>query len=125
MIRAIAALTRQIQECFHTHLVGVCRWEDVSFAPRKKVERTPPSAWPRNRRGGLIRPEFTEGKYHISLHLQFGVWDLEVDGPSEKPPLGWVRLTGHGVVEGPLDPATWKRIADHIKSTNKEFEHVA
>jgi hypothetical protein len=81
--------------------------------------------WERNRRGGLIRPEFTDGKYHVSLHLQFGVWDLEVDGPSEKPPLGWVRLTGHGVVEGPLDPATWKRIADHIKSTNKEFEHVA
>jgi|SRR6185295_1416455 len=125
MIRALAALTRQVQECFHLHLVGVVSWDKVKYKPPRKVVRDPPSAWPRNRRGGLIRPEFTDGKYHMTLHLEFGVWDLEVDGPSEKPPLGWVKLTGHGTVEGPLDPATWKRIADHIKSANEEFEHVA
>lgn len=125
MIRAIAALRRQIQECFHTHLVGLYRFEDVQIEPRRKMDRPPPSEWKRNRRGGLIRPDIEPGKHHVSLRLQFGVWDLEVDGPSEHPPLGWVRLTGHGEVEGPLDPATWKRIADHIKSVHKEFEHVA
>lgn len=124
MIRALAALTRQIQECFHAHLVGVVRWEEVQFGPRKRVEKTPPSDWKRNKRGGLIRPEFQDGKYHVALHLQFGVWDLEVEGPSEHPPLGWVRLTGHGTVEGPLDPATWKNIAEHIKK-HMELDHVA
>lgn len=124
MIRPLAALTRQIQECFHTYLVGVVRWEDVEFNPRKKVERTEPKTWPRNRRGGLVRPEFQDGKYHVALRMQFGVWDLEVEGPSEHPPLGWVRLTGHGTVEGPLDPATWKNIAEHIKK-HMEIDHVA
>ena len=124
MIRAIAALTRQAQDFFHSHLLGLYRWDDVEFMPLEKNVRIPPEMWERTSRGRRIRPERQEGRHHVERKLRFGIWDLTISGPSEHPPLGWLILSGHETIEGPLDAATWKRFADHIKEHHEEIENV-
>lgn len=130
MIRPIAALTRQVQQLFHDHLVGLYRWDDAKFAVRERNVNIPPEQWERNRRGRRIRPERLEGRYHAVLQVQFGVWDLSVEGPNERPPLGRIKLSdGHEATEGPLDPATWaligKRITSHHMERDNGTEHRA
>lgn len=123
MIRALAALYRQTQQFFHDHLVGLYRWDDVEFAAREKNVNPAPDTWPRNRRGQRIRPEPVEGKFAAVVRLQFGPWDMMVEGPSEHPPLGWVTLKGFETIEGPLDATTWAMMADHIKQNHMEREN--
>lgn len=125
MIRPLAALTRQVQDFFHTHLVGIYRWDEVAFGAREKNINPPPETWERNSRGRRIRPEPKEGKYHAAIRLQFGVWDLTIEGPNEHPPLGWLSLQGFEKLEGPLDAATWKRFGEHIKAIHEEHQNVA
>jgi hypothetical protein len=121
MIRALAALTRQAQEFFHTYLVGIIAWDEVEFAPRERNENPPPAMWARNRRGRRIRPDRLEGKHRAMLRMEFGLWRMTVEAPSEHPPLGWLTLEGAETLEGPLDAATWKRFGDHIKEKHKEL----
>lgn len=122
MIRPLAALTRQAQEFFHTELVGIFRWDDVEFAPPEKQEKPEPEI---NTRGRRVRPERPEGKFHATVRMEFGIWRLMIDGPTERPPLGWLTLEGHETIEGPLDAATWRRFAVHIKENHEEIADVA
>lgn len=115
MIRPIAALQRQVQEMFHEHLAGIMRWEDIVFRPLERIAASTPDTWDRNGRGQRIRPERPEGKFKHRITMEFGIWELEVEGPNERPPLGWIRLTGYDTIEGPLDPETWKAVARAIK----------
>lgn len=112
MIRANAALTRQAQDFFHQHLVGIYRWEEATFSPPERNEKPEIFLTPRGRRR---RPERPEGKYHAIVRMEFGIWRLTIEGPNEHPPLGWIELDGHGTIEGPLDSATWERMAALIK----------
>lgn len=123
MIRPLAALTRLVQQFFHSHLVGVYDWDEVEFAPREKTVVAPVAEWPRNGRGKRIRPEQLEGKFAAVLQLRFGPWDLTVEGSSEHPPLGWLTLKGFETIEGPLDTATWDKFAEHIKQNHMEREN--
>lgn len=123
MIRPLAALTRLVQQFFHDHLVGVYDWEQVEFAAREKNVTPPVADWPCNGRGRRIRPEPLEGKHQAVLRLRFGPWDLTVEGSNEHPPLGWLTLEGFETIEGPLDAATWDKIAEHIKQNHMESEN--
>lgn len=117
MIHARAALTRQAQEFFHTNLVGIFSWDDVEFAPAEKTDKLAPII---NARGRRVRPERLErdeGKFHATVQMEFGIWRLTIKGPNEHPPIGWLKLEGYDIVEGPLDAATWKRFAEHIKGS--------
>jgi hypothetical protein len=124
MIRALAALTRQAQEFFHSHLVGLYRWEDVEFMPLEKNVRVPPEQWVRTSRGKRIRPAPMEGRHKAERQMRFGIWDLTIAGPSDEHPIGWLVLSGHETIEGPLDMVTWKRFGDHIKQHHEEIENV-
>lgn len=124
MIRGLAALTRQVQDMF-LHLVGVYSWEDVEFSPPEEVRKPLPETWPRNTRGRRRRPDMPEGKYEQQIRMQFGVWDLEVEGPVKHPPLGWIRLGGAATFEGPLDSETWKAVIRLIKQHHEEVKNVA
>lgn len=121
MIRANAALTRQAQDFFHQYLVGIHRWDEATFAPAERNEKPEPILTPRGRRR---RPDRPEGKYHAIVRMEFGIWRLTIFGPNERPPLGWLELDGHGMVDGPLDSETWKRMADLIKKNHEEFQNV-
>lgn len=124
MIRALSALTRQVQVLFQQHLVGIYSWEQIEFAPRETVRKPPPSEWPVNDRGRRRRPDMPEGKFEQQLRMKFGLWDLEVEGPIKHPPLGWIRLAGADNVEGPLDSETWKAVALKIKQYHEEVLNV-
>jgi hypothetical protein len=124
LIRALSALTRQVEEFFHQHLIGLYRWDEVEFMPVEKTERIPPDQWERTSRGKRIRPEPPEGRYHAERSLRFGMWDLTISGPSERPPLGWLVLKGHETVEGPIDASTWGRFAEYIKKHHEENENA-
>lgn len=124
MIRPLAALTRQVQQFFLEHLVGVYRWDDVKFAERKRNINTLPENWKVTKRGKRIRPDRLEGRYHAVLEMQFGDWDLVVEGPNEHPPLGWVMLTnGDDIIEGTLDSQIWPVLAQKIKQDHTEKQH--
>lgn len=122
MIRPLAALTRQAQDFFHTYLVGIYAWDEVSFAPPEKQEK--PAAIV-NGRGRRQRPERPEGKFHAIVQMEFGIWRLTIEGPTEHPPLGWLTLEAGEVIDGPLDAATWKQFAQHIKEKHQEMKNVA
>lgn len=122
MIRARAALTRQAQDFFHAHLVGLYRWDDVTFKPAEKVEKPEPVITARGRRR---RPERPEGKFLDLVEMEFGIWRLTIAGPNEHPPIGWILLEAGEEIEGPLDPATWQRLGAHIKQKHEELKYVA
>lgn len=121
MIHARAALTRQAQEFFHTYLVGLYVWDDVSFSPPEKHDKPVPLV---NARGRRVRPERPEGKFHAVVQMEFGIWRLTIEGPNEHPPLGWLALEAGEVIEGPLDAATWKQFAAHIKERELQCSQI-
>lgn len=111
MIRARNALSRQVQEFFHNHLLGIYRWDEVNHSPAQKVERTPGQA-------------LEAGKTHDKIEMRFGPFDLTVLGPFEDPghPCGLILIeNGQLALEGPLDPATWDRVSGFIKTHNEEY----
>lgn len=123
MIRPLAALTRQVQEFFHTELVGIFKWDEVVHSlPEKHVP--PDTNYVLNERGRRRRRERPEGRFHAKLEMEFGLWRLTVEGPTEHPPLGLLTLDGPETIDGPLDPATWKRFAALIKKHQEEFSNV-
>lgn len=66
------------------------------------------------------------GKYCEIVHVRFGVFDLEIASPEQTPPLGRVTLKSpDGIVEGPPDPETWKKIAAQIARNHEVKSNVA
>lgn len=114
MIHARTALFRQAQDFFHSHLVGLYRWDDVDHSRPQKVEKIPGKA-------------LEAGKTHDKIEMRFGPFSLTVSGPFEDPkyPCGLILVqTGAQSLEGPLDSATWDRAAGFIKEHNsEELEH--
>lgn len=110
MIRTRNALSRQVQDFFHSHLLGLYRWDDVDHAPAQKVDRIPGKS-------------LEAGKTHDKIEMRFGPFDLTVFGPFEddRHPCGLIKVqTGAESLEGPLDPATWVKVSDFIKTHNHE-----
>lgn len=122
MIRAQLALTRQAQDMFRAHLVGVIGWEEVAFSPRNKRQVVPMASLSRLERR-RIREDRPEGKFEQEVCLRFGVWEIRIQSPTDHPPLGCVTLTGDTTIKGPLDPATWDKIGQHIKQKNEELKN--
>lgn len=104
------------------HLVGLYSWEEVEFKAREKTQK-PEATF--NSRGRRRRAERPEGKYLAKVEMEFGIWRLTVEGPGDDHPTGWLTLESGDVVEGPLDPSTWTRFADHIKQRIREIKNVA
>jgi hypothetical protein len=121
MIRPRLALTRQAQEMFRSHLVGIYQWDEVKFVPREKRDIPPMSSMTRQERAAL-RADRPEGKYLQEVSFEFGIWAIHIQSPAEHPPLGWVTLDGVDKVEGPLDPAIWDKIGLHIKQKSMELK---
>jgi hypothetical protein len=121
MIRARAALLRQAQDFFQSYLLGLYRWDETRIAAPEKNEVPEPAI---NARGRKRRPERPEGKFHATVEIEFGIWRLKIEGPNEHPPLGWLKLDGHGELEGPLDAAVWRLFGEHIRK-QEEIEDVA
>lgn len=113
MIRTRSPLYRQVQNFFHSHLLGIYRWDDVEHAPAQKVEKKPGTPW-------------EGGKIHDKIEMRFGPFDLTVLGPFEDPahPCGRIEIqTGRDAIDGPLDPGTWDRVAGFIKDHKTEEDH--
>ena len=114
MIHPRMALTRVTQEFFHTHLIGIYKWDQVEHAPPDRITKSDIDLALRE---GRERPD---GKFREMLRMQFGDYDLMVESSNEAPPLGRIVLTGRDdTVEGPIDPSTWARIAAHIKQSKR------
>lgn len=113
MIRARNALSRQVQEFFHSHLLDHYRWDDVEYLPPQKVEKLPGKS-------------LEAGKTHDKIEMRFGPFDLTVLGPFEDDahPCGFIRIEAPSAnLEGPLDSATWDRVSIFIKEHNHEEDH--
>ena len=103
------ALTRQLQQMFHDHLVGVASWEELSIDPPIENARIPGEP----REAGRYKDQ-------ISGHIRGLV--IEFIGPAEDPryPCGLASIKGPGFsVRGPLDVRTFEKIADEIKEYKK------
>lgn len=122
MIRANLALTRQAQDMFRAHLVGVIGWDEVEFAPREKRIQPPTAGLSRQERRRL-REDKPEGKFEQEVCLRFGVWEIRIESPADHPPLGCVTMTGDTTIKGPLDPSTWDEIGRHIKQKTEELKN--
>lgn len=120
MISARNALFRQTQEFFHSHLLGIYRWDDVEHSRPQTIDR--PEGVKERREQSWYR-----GKTHDKVEMRFGPFSLTVTGPfeDEKYPCGLISVqTGRLSLEGPLDSATWDRAASFIKEhRSEEVEH--
>ncbi len=102
-----AILTRQIIDFFNTHLRGTFTWDDVTLRPAEKAEK-------------II------GRRQIDKEIatvDFAGYSIMISSPDEKPPLGEVMLFSleHGILaQGPIDTATWGRVAEAIKAHEKK-----
>lgn len=116
MIRERNALYRQVQEFFHSHLLGVYRWDDVEHARPHKIDRP---------EGAKERAEqsWYRGQTHDKIEMRFGRFELTVIGPFEDDnhPNGLITVQhGQESLKGPLDPLTWDHVAEFIKTHNRE-----
>jgi hypothetical protein len=108
MINERKALFRQAQAMFHEHLLGVYRWDDALIVKPREAPRIP----------GRDREA---GKFKDQLTMILGPFDIEIEGPDERPPLGNVRVNfGNAFLDGPLDATTWAKVADFIKKHKSE-----
>lgn len=119
MIRPHDALLRHAQEFFAGYLVGLYRWDAVKIAEPERRDVIPPNVGFRARRK-LMEEREGAGKYLEQVRILFKPWELIVYSSMERPPLGEVLLRdidAQTLIAGPLDPATWAKIGDLIKST--------
>lgn len=119
MIRTRNALSRQVQEFFHSHLVGLYRWDNVEHARPAPVDR------PDDHRE-RAEQEWFRGKTHDKLEMRFGPFDLTVLGPfeDEAHPCGLIVIqAGRESLKGPLDPSTWDKVSGFIKEHHTEECH--
>ena len=119
MIRSHEALLRHAQDFFASDLVGLYRWDHVKIAEPELNAPIPSNADYRDRRKQMEQRE-GRGKYIEQVRILFKPWELLIYSSMEKPPLGEVMLrdfdTTETVVSGPLDSATWTKIAQRIRS---------
>lgn len=119
MIRTRNALSRQVQDFFHSHLLGIYRWDDVEHSRPQDVDR------PEDHKERAARGWF-RGQTHDRVEMRFGPFSLSVTGPfeDEKYPCGQIVIrSGPLSLEGPLDPTTWDRVSGFIKEHNTEERH--
>lgn len=123
MIRTQMALLRHAQDFFASDLVGLYRWDRVQIDPPEKRPVLAPNLVAAERRKQMEARE-GGGKYVEQERLRFGPWEILLYSAQERGPLGEVTLRQTGGVEvrdlvtGPLDPATWKKIGEHIRRQN-------
>lgn len=116
MIRARNALSRQVQNFFHSHLLGLYRWDDVEHAKPQGIDR-PEKAKDR------AEQSWFRGQTHDRVEMWFGPFNLTVLGPfeDEQYPCGRIVIrSATESMEGPLDPGTWDRVAAFVKEHNHE-----
>lgn len=119
MIRSHAALLRHAQDFFAADLVGLYRWDRVTIAEPERMAPIPPNADIKVRRQ-MMEDREGRGKYHEYVRLLFKPWEILIYSSMERPPLGEVLLRDYDrsetMVDGPLDPATWLKIGNWIRS---------
>ena len=104
MISARHAMLRQAQEYFHSLLLGVVKWDDV------EVDKAIPIP--------SVRGQRDQGMVRVLVVARFNGFKMELASPFDDVgwPMGRVSVTrGPWSIEGPLDAATWHRIAEFIK----------
>lgn len=104
MISERHALLRQAQQCFHDHLLGSIKWDDVI------VDKPIPIP--------AVKGQRDQGKFKDLVVAHFNGFRLELMGPFEDDgwPLGRVRISrGSNLFQGPLDAMSWALVADFIK----------
>jgi hypothetical protein len=110
------------QEFFRTDLVGIYSWDrDVRIDPPERRPSIPESLNYRDRRTAMAERE-GKGKWLEQERLRFGPWEILIYSAQEKGPLGEVTLrdtAARELVTGPLDPATWAKIGELIRSTHQ------
>lgn len=119
MIRTRNALSRQVQEFFHSHLVGLYRWDDVEHGRASPIDR------PESHRERAEQQWF-RGQTHDRIEMWFGPFNLTVLGPFEDAahPCGLIVIqTAQDSLKGPLDPSTWDKVSGFIKEHNAEEYH--
>lgn len=122
MIRTQMALLRHAQDFFNSDLIGLYRWDQVRIAPPELRSVLAPNLPPVERRKQMEARE-GGGKYVEQERLRFGPWEILLYSAQERGPLGEVTLrdfdTSRELVTGPLDPATWKKIGEHIRISHQ------
>lgn len=112
MIHARRALLAHVRAFVEQELCGIVRFDELEHIAPMDAEAPP---------GRRTNPY---GRHCEVVEVRFGNYDLAVKSPSEAPPLGSVELRYLGGIEdGPLDPATWKRLGAFIRS-RREGEYV-
>ncbi len=122
MIRSNAALLRHAREFFLSQLLGLYSWDkDVRLSEPELRPAIAPNLPVRERRQELEARQGL-GKYFEQERVRFGPWEILLYSSAERPPVGEVLLrddAGAQVVAGPLDPATWDKIGEHIRSMHQ------
>jgi hypothetical protein len=110
VIRARVQLMRMLQGMFETHLRGLYRWGEVAFHVAEAADK------PEGKRKQAY------GKFKEIVAIRFGDYDLTVESPNERPPLGHIVLTGpSGTIEiDSLDASALDQIGRRIRSQTEE-----
>lgn len=113
MLNTRSALIRQLQAFFETHLRGAWRWYTAGaldeLAPAGSIRLRAPD-----------RHDKIPGRRQMDKNIvavDFGDYAIQVSAPDEAPPLGKIVCFHQlrGSIEGPLDAATWDKMAAFIK----------
>jgi hypothetical protein len=118
-IRERTALTRQVQQFFHMHLLGLYRWDQAHHHDAIPVVKTVDFTKKRAERESAR----DQRKFHDIVSLTLDGFELIVKGPyeDEKHPCGLIRVSlGAQSIEGPLDETTWRAAGEFIKQRKEE-----
>lgn len=134
MIRSRDALLRHAQEFFLQEMVGLYVWDQVQVAAPVAVDPIPPNV-SRIERRRMSEDREGRGRYVEQARLVFPLpaqtaqWEILIWSSMERPPLGEVMLRDYEraepVVSGALDPATWVKIGNWIKSAHSHQRKIA
>lgn len=117
------ALLRHAQDFFRSDLVGLYFWDrDVRISAPELRPAILPNIDRRDRRREMEARE-GKGKYLEQERLRFGPWEILIYSAQEKGPLGELSLrdfaSSKQLIVGPLDPATWQKIGEHIRKSHQ------
>ena len=97
-------MLRQAQEYFHALLLDVVKWDDV------KVDKAIPVP--------SMNGQRDQGAVRDLVVARFNGFKMELASPFDDVgwPMGRVSVSrGPWSIEGPLDAATWQRVAEFVK----------